>query len=156
MMPVKKCVICNKSFIPKHCINKKICDNPKCKKYYYSEYHKQYRISDNHREALTKTEKLAKAWLTKKGFNPIRTTSTTTGLEPGVPDFKCDNNNWFEVKYIGKTNVFSIQKNQLSYFNKIIKNNGHIFLMIYDKNYKLIVIEINLPNYTNILHSNIQ
>ena len=143
-MNIKKCAICGQPFTPKHNASKKTCYNKDCIKEYYQRYQKYYRQNNDRTAFLLNTEQLAFEWLTKNNFKPTRVTSVD--YSPGIPDFKCRNNIWVEVKSAGNSNLFAIQLNQIQHF-KALLNKGHtVLLMIFNANKEMTILQLN--NFT--------
>jgi len=95
---------------------------------------------------LTKTERLAYMRLLKLGLEPSRTTPYEEGV--GVPDFKCKNSIWVEVKHCGaSSNGFEMSIKQTEYFKKILEDGGQVLLFIYNKKYELNILSLKLGEF---------
>lgn len=98
-------------------------------------------------------EFIACKYLYKNGWDPERSTPSEYGT--GVPDFKCSEKRWVELKnlpnmnYVGYGNI-NLNLNQLQYWKKLIDNEEKVFLMIADVYSKSVTKPLDITNTTMI------
>jgi len=85
-------------------------------------------------------EVLVANWLEKEGWFPRRTSAKGRpgGLDyPGMPDYKCSENRWVEIKDVSYGRV-SISTTQLEYWRKLLSRGEKVFLVLFDKKKEIV------------------
>jgi hypothetical protein len=95
---------------------------------------------------LIKSERIAERILTDLGWCPERmTVNSIAKINVGMPDFKCSNNRYVEVKKATQFgNRFSIELAQLQVFGELLNKGKKVYIMVIHndlKDYSLIQIE---------------
>ena len=82
---------------------------------------------------MNKSETISEMILTKHNWQP---TKTNGNLHiSGLPDFRCNNDRYVEVKKIVSNQYFiQIQDNQIKKWMELIKDKKQIYLMIFTHN----------------------
>lgn len=86
-----------------------------------------------------KSEKSVFEYLKSEGLEPEKTSPHIYGK--GVPDFKCNNNTWVEVK--SSRDGFSYE--QLAYIKKLVNSGDKVFI-IYNFRNKFVKFSLNFLN----------